>query len=41
MINDLLMDPGWNPGLLAQYFFHYIRGEVGGGECAHFFSISL
>lgn len=29
MISDLVMDPGWNPGLLAQYFFHYIWGGVG------------
>lgn len=29
MINDLVMGPGWNPGVLAQYFFHRIQEWVG------------
>lgn len=29
IISDLVMDPGWNPGLPAPYFFHYIWGGVG------------
>lgn len=29
MINDIMMGPGWNPGLLAHYFFHHIQEGVG------------